>query len=67
MEFPIIIDWTSLFPFEGLLCGIFHFYQNSNITFCKQIVETDQTPRVAAADLVLHYLSMSHKKDPRLI
>ena len=41
MEFPIIINWTSLFLFEVLLgCVIFHFYQNSNRTFCKQTVET---------------------------
>ena len=27
MEFPALINWTSPFPFEGLLGGIFHFIQ----------------------------------------
>ena len=27
MEFPALIIWTSLFPFWGLLGGIFHFIQ----------------------------------------
>ena len=40
MEFPILIKWTSLFPFWGLLGGIFHLYSNLNRTFCKQTVET---------------------------
>ena len=29
--------------------------------------DPDQTPHFAASDLVLHCLSMSHKKDTRLI
>ena len=29
--------------------------------------EPDQTPRFVASDLALHALSMSHKKDARLI
>ena len=29
MEFPRLINWTSLFPFNRLLGGIFHFYSNS--------------------------------------
>ena len=40
MEFPPIINWASLFPFQGLLSGILHFYSNSNRTFCKQTAET---------------------------
>ena len=40
MEFPIFINWTSLFPFWGLLGCIFHFYQYYNRSFCKQTVET---------------------------
>ena len=40
MEFPIIINWTSPFPFQGLLGCILSFYQNSNRTFSKQTVET---------------------------
>ena len=39
MEFPIIINWTCPFIFQGLLGCIFHFYQNSNRTLCKQTVE----------------------------
>ena len=26
MELPSLINWTSLFPFEGLLNGIFHYF-----------------------------------------
>ena len=39
MEFPNLIEWTSPFPFTGLLGGIFHFHLNSNKTSCKQTVE----------------------------
>ena len=68
MEFPIIINWNSPFPFQGLLGCMFRFYQNSNRTFCKKNSgDPDQTPRSAASDLGLHCLSMSHKKDARLI
>ena len=40
MKFPISIDRTSLFQIFGVLGGIIHFYTNSNIILCKQIVET---------------------------
>ena len=40
MEFLTDINWTSPFPFEGFLGGIFHFYSNFHRTFCKQTVET---------------------------
>ena len=56
MDFPILINWTSPFPFLGLLGGIFHFYSNFKRNFC-----------LAASDLVLHCLPMSHKKDTRPI
>ena len=36
MEFPALMNWTSLFPFLGLLYGIFQFYSNFNRTLCKQ-------------------------------
>ena len=52
MNFPISIGWTSLFQILGVLGGIFHFYSNSNRKLCKQTVETDQTPRSVASDLV---------------
>ena len=32
MDFPTVINWTSLFPLYGLLGGIFPFYSNSNRT-----------------------------------
>ena len=44
--------------------GFLHFYLNINRIFCKQTVESDQTPH---SDLGLHLLSMSHKKDDMLI
>ena len=40
MECPTLINWTNLFPFKGLLSGIFHFYYFLNRTFLKQTVET---------------------------
>ena len=63
MVFPILINLTSPFPFQGMLGGIFHFYSNFNRTFCKQTVgKPDQMPHFAVSDLVLHCLPMSHKK-----
>ena len=47
-------------PPSSSLGGIFHFlFANSG--------EPDQTPHIAASDLVLHYLPMSYKKDARRI
>ena len=40
MEFPSLINWTSHFPFKGLLDDSFHSYSNCDRTFCKQTVET---------------------------
>ena len=42
--------------------------QNSNIAFSYNVGgDPDQTPPTVAYDLGLHSLSMSHKKDGRLI
>ena len=62
MHFPILINWMSPFPILGLLGGIFHLDSIFKRNFCKQTVEN-----LAASDLVLHWLPMSHKKDARLI
>ena len=43
--------------------AFFIFIHIFNRKFCKH----DLTPRSAASDLYLHGLSMSHKKDARLI
>ena len=40
MEWPTPINWTSTFPLDGLLDGIFHFDSNFNKISCKQAVET---------------------------
>ena len=40
INFPISIGRTSLFQILGVFGGIFHFYSNSNRTFCEQTVET---------------------------
>ena len=40
MNFPITIIRMSLFQSLGELGGIFHFYSNSNRTFCEQTVDT---------------------------
>ena len=67
MYFPILINRTSPYPILGLLGGICHFHFIFKKKICKQTGEPDQTPRLAASDLVLHCLPMSHKKDARLI
>ena len=58
----VYINWMSPFPNLGLLGGIVHFYSNYKRNFCKQTVES-----LAASDLVLHCLPVSHKKDASLI
>ena len=35
-----VINWTSPFPFKGVLGGRFYFNLNFDRTFCKQTVET---------------------------
>ena len=60
-------NWTSLFPFSGLLGGILHFYSNFNTPFCKQIVEIMIRCHGRMSDLGLLGLPMSHKKDAQLI
>ena len=70
MEFLTLINSTGPFLLKGLLGSIFHFYSNSNRTFCEQTVETLITIQMrhsAASDLGLHCLPMSHKKGARLI
>ena len=62
MNFPISISRMSLFQILEVLGGNFHFYSNSNRTFCEQTV-----PHYAASDLGLRCLPMSHKRDGRLI
>ena len=60
--------WTSPFLFDGLLCGILHFYSNLNRIFCKaNSGDPDQKLHFVASDLGLHCLPMSHKEDTRLI
>ena len=57
------MNWTSPFPILGLLGGIFHYYS----TFNANSGEPDQMLGFAASDLVLYCLTMSNKKDARLI
>ena len=54
------MKWTSPFSSSGLLGVVFHSYQNFNR-------ELDQTLQSVASDLGLYYLSMSHKKNARII
>ena len=65
MSFPISISRTSLNHILGVLGSIFHFYSNSNRTFCEQTV--GKPDRSAASDLGLRCLFMPHKKDVRLL
>ena len=57
MNFPISIGRTSLFQILGVLGSIFHFYSNSNRTFCEKTMETLIRRRV------LHCLPISHEKN----
>ena len=59
MNFPILISRKSSFPILGVLVLFVIIKANSG--------DPDQTPRSAASDLGLHGLSMSRKKDARLI
>ena len=58
MEFPTLINWTSLFSFKWLVGVYFSFNSNFNINS----EDVDKTPRFVASDLGLHCLPMSHKK-----
>ena len=53
-----------LFRFVGV---VFKFLLKFNRTSCKQSREPDQTLQSVASDLGLYYLSMSHKKNDRLL
>ena len=68
MEFPTFINWTNPIQILGLLGSKFQFHSNfKKVILQANSAEPDQTPRSAASDMVLHCLSMSHKKDARLI
>ena len=61
MEFPTLINSTSLYLFQGLYRGILLFYLNFKRSFCKETVGNLIRRRV------LHCLLMFHKKDDMLI
>ena len=45
MEFPSIINWSSPFPFQGMMGGIFHFFPSNFDRKCsKQTVQTPIRP-----------------------
>ena len=58
MYFPILINWLSPFPILELFGGIFLFYSNVK----ANRGEPDQMPHIAASDMALHCLPMSHKR-----
>ena len=66
MSFPISFGRASLFQILGVWDGMFHFYLNSNRTFCEQREET-LIRHSATSDLGLCYLPLSHKQVARLI
>ena len=59
MYFPILIKWMGPFPILGCWVVFFIFIQ-----ILKETSVSKQC-RTAVSDLVLHCLSMSHKKDAR--
>ena len=65
MEFHTTISWSSPFQILGVL-EVF-FFQSLIEDSLNKHEATDQTPHYAVSDLDLHCLSMSHKKDARLI
>ena len=66
MDLPTLISRTCPFPILGVLGGFFLKNPNSNVTLKANIEDPDQTSHYAMADLDLHCLPMSHKKDARL-
>ena len=46
MDFPILINWVSPFPFLGVSGVLFQFYSILNRNSCKQTVKTLIRPRV---------------------
>ena len=66
MEFPTLINWTSPFPFYGLLSGIFYFYSNFNRTFCAQTVEALIRHCILQCLIWVCTVFNSHIKDARL-
>ena len=62
MYFPILINATGPFPFQGFWVVIFIFNQILKKLLYANSGEPDQTPRFAASDLVLHCLPMFHKR-----
>ena len=66
MYFPILINWTSIFP--GFLGGIFHFIQilKKNLLLANS-GEPDRRRMLRRLIWFCTVLPMSHKKDARLI
>ena len=70
MEYPTLISRTSLIPIIGVLGDIFSFFLQivTEPSILKANSEdSDQTTHYAVSDLGLPFLSLSNKKDARLI
>ena len=70
MDLPNLIRTTSPFPILRVLCGVFLSSFQVLIEHTKLKADSkkpDQTPHHAMSDLDLHCLSVSHKKDARLV
>ena len=63
MDLPTLIRWMTPFPLLGVLGGIYIFHLNFDSLLYAISGDSDQTPNLAASDLGLRYLHMSHKKD----
>ena len=51
MYFPTLINWTSPFPLQELLDGIFHLYSISKDIIQTNSGDPDQTPRSVESNL----------------
>ena len=66
MEFAArLINWTKLFQYKGCSVEIYKFIQLLKVHSVSKLaeVDSDQSPRSSASDLVLQCLSMPHKMD----
>ena len=68
MEFPSVMNLTSLFPILGLLGGIFHFYSNFKRNLSKQIVDNLIRRRILVNSvLVMFKLNDNTKNKPKIL
>ena len=66
MYFPTLINWTSPFPLQELLDGIFYLYSINKDIIQTNSGDSDQTPRSVESNLFA-YVPQKERKAPRLV